>query len=87
MTINNNKTMTVHHLKTIQPYFNEVFMLRKEFELRKNDRDYKVGDKLILEEWDGEKYTGKKIARTVMYILKNCPKYGLMDGFCIMQIA
>ncbi len=42
----------IHELKTWSAYFNEVFMGHKTFEVRKADRDFKVGDKLILIEGD-----------------------------------
>ena len=36
--------MKIHELKTLPEYFDAVFMGKKNFEIRKNDRDYKVGD-------------------------------------------
>lgn len=48
--------MTTHNLKTWSCYFTEVLAGNKTFELRKNDRDYKVGDTLNLIEVDPEKY-------------------------------
>lgn len=51
--------------------------------MRKNDRDYQVGDSVTLREWDGEQYTGNEITVGIKYILKNCPEYGLADGYCI----
>ena len=57
---------------------------RKKFELRKNDRNYKVGDIFILREWMPEKgYTGRDYIQSIEYILKDCPGYGLMDGYII----
>lgn len=80
-----------HRIKTLQPYFNDVKIGIKEFELRKNDRDYKVGDTLILEEYDDTDfttgYTGEVIRKTVIYILKDCPQYGLQDGYCILGLV
>lgn len=71
-------------LKIMPEYFEAVRTERKTFELRKNDRGYMIGDTLILKEWDGEKYTGREIKRIVKYILKDCEKYGLKDGYCIL---
>ena len=73
----------VHRLKTLQPYFGEVKARRKNFELRLNDRDYQVGDTVVLEERTGEHYTGDSITRKIKYVLKNCPQFGLKDGYCI----
>jgi len=68
-------TGRVHVLKTVQPYFNEVWWENKTFEVRKNDRDFKEGDVLILEEYkvEEQKFTGRKIQVYVSYILKNFP--------------
>jgi ASC-1-like (ASCH) protein len=81
----------VHRLKTLQPYFNDVKIGTKDFELRKNDRNYQVGDTLILEEYDDADfttgYTGEVIRKTVIYILKDCPQYGLQDGYCILGLV
>lgn len=43
-----------HELKLVQPFFNDVFTGKKKFEIRKNDRDFKIGDELILKE--GRRY-------------------------------
>lgn len=42
----------------------------KTFEIRKNDRDFHVGDTVILNEWDSEKrqYTGRSVNTEIMYI-------------------
>ena len=43
--------MKVHYLKTIPNYFREAARGNKPFEVRKNDRYFKVGDIVQLEEW------------------------------------
>jgi len=37
-----NLKIQIHYLKTINPYFVEVLLGYKNFELRKNDRDFRV---------------------------------------------
>lgn len=79
---------TIHELKTWNKYFDEVFMGHKTFEVRKNDRNFKKGDTLILKEWNPEtqQYTGREMARNVTYILEG-GSFGLEKGFVIMAIA
>lgn len=73
-----------HELK-IAPEWYRAHFEGKNFELRKDDRGYKVGDTLYLQEYADGKYTGRNIITTpIRYILRNCPEYGLMDGYCIL---
>ena len=67
-------------------YYQAVCKLTKTIEIRKDDADYVVGDILELYEWDGQEYTGYKIIREITYILRDCPEYGLEEGFCILAI-
>ena len=71
-----------HELKTWPEYFQAVWDGNKTFELRKNDRDYQVGDKLILREWCPElnDYTGRKTTNFVSYILKDAEEFKYDDG-------
>ena len=57
-----------HELKTVPPYFDAVARGDKPFEIRKNDRGYRVGDTLRLREWDGERYTGREVTADVTYV-------------------
>lgn len=79
--------MKVHKLKIKEEYFNEVKEGRKTFEIRKNDRDYKVGDVVILTKVDNEGFlTREVLVGTITYLLKNCPQYGLGCGYCIFSL-
>jgi len=77
-----------HELKTIQPYFDEVANGNKTFEIRKFDRDYKVGDFLKLMEWnmEGHFFTGNYRIKEVTYILSDAYDFGLIDGYCILGL-
>lgn len=69
--------MTIHELKTWNPYFTETWNGRKLFEVRYNDRDYQKGDYLELREYDPKinKYSGRIITCEVLYMLDN-------ENFC-----
>lgn len=77
----------IHELKIKSEHFQAVCDGRKKAELRKDDRGYKVGDVLWLKEVDGDKFTGRELAVQVTHILRNCPEYGLADGYCILSIG
>jgi hypothetical protein len=79
---------TTHELKTIEPYFLQLHLGVKDFELRKFDRDYKVGDTLILKQYNAVKrtFTGQSVIREIKYILTDATQFGLMDGYCILGL-
>ena len=49
--------MKIHELKIQPKYFTEVLYKRKNFELRKDDRNYQVGDLITLREYENGAYT------------------------------
>lgn len=59
-----------HELKTWPEFFDATLRGVKRFEIRRNDRNFKVGDVLLLLEWNPaeEIYTGRFIHRFVTYI-------------------
>jgi hypothetical protein len=78
--------MKEHELKTLPQYFKEVSKGNKTWELRENDRNFQVGDILILQEYDLDKgYTGDEYRAKVKYIFHG-GKYGLDKDYCIMSI-
>lgn len=76
----------VHYLKTWTPYFQDVKKGIKNFEVRKNDRNYQVGDTLILEEFepDNKKYTGAWIPKLVKYKLDD-PQF-VKEGYVVLGL-
>lgn len=79
--------MTVHYLKIKPEYYRDVQSDLKTFELRKNDRDFQVGDVLMLIKLDDKGNETDQVTRVkVTYILKDCPQYGLKDGYAILGI-
>lgn len=67
----------IHELKILPEYFNAVVSGEKTFEIRKNDRPFKKGDLLALNEFNGQ-YTGNSCLVYVDYILDN-PDYVKQD--------
>lgn len=79
-----------HTVKITKQYFVKLLSKEKTFELRKNDRNYKVGDVIILKEIDYYDLKlsfnrGREVKAEITYILKG-PVYGLEAGYCIMAI-
>lgn len=85
-----------HELKTDPDTFKDVLTGDKTHEIRRNDRDFKVGDTLLLREtrYSGTEmsgpeprpleYTGRTATRIVSHILFG---YGLQPGWCILSFA
>lgn len=62
--------MSVEHFLKIHPeYFAAILDGRKNFEIRRTDRNFLEGDVLILQEWNPQslKYTGRELRRVVTY--------------------
>lgn len=63
-------TGTLHYLKTEQPWFEDVWNGVKTFEVRKDDRGFKPGDVLCLQEYDrnSDTYSGRRVTAQVGYL-------------------
>ncbi len=74
----------IHYLKCWPEYFREVSMGRKTFEIRRNDRDFKVGELLCCVEYDPqtERYSGFKYYFVITYITD----FNQKPGFVVMGI-
>lgn len=78
--------MKVHELKTVNPFFENVWSRLKDFEVRKNDRDFKVGDRLKLVEYGEVKgYVPRYILKDIKYILKG-GQYGIDENYVILGL-
>lgn len=72
-------------LKILPEHFADVKRGTKKSELRYNDRNYAVGDILILREWKDGEYTKRRVCVVITHILQNCG-FGLLDGWAILSI-
>lgn len=77
----------IHALKIYPKYFDEVRKGNERFELRKNDRDFHVGDCLALNEWDGERYTGRSILVKVDYMMSPNDVMTCQGDYALMSIV
>lgn len=58
---------------------------KKQFEVRNDDRKYKVGDFLVLKEYKKNVFTGRQITALIEYKLEG-GKFGIKDGYCVLSI-
>lgn len=80
--------MTEHAIKIKEKYFKAVLSGEKTFEIRKNDRDYQVGDIIHFVPVDDE--CGMIIphdpnAYKITYVFHG-GEYGLEEGYCVFGI-
>lgn len=76
----------VHQIKCLRSTFDLSRDNVKLFEVRRNDRDYAVGDIVEMFEWlptDG--YTGRFLRGSIVAILQG--RYGLPDEVCVFQVS
>ena len=84
--------MTKHSLKINPVYFDAVKNGIKTFEIRKNDRDYRVGDTISLGEWvpgtiEAGSWTGRRVKVAITYILTHDDfSDGISEGYVILGI-
>lgn len=74
--------MKVHDIKIKPNFLADIVSGVKTFEIRKNDRGYKKGDILNLQEYENGEYTGNELKVKVTYI----PDFYLPDNYVVMGI-
>jgi len=76
-----------HEIKILEQFAEEHLNGKKSWELRRNDRNYKVGDTItfiIVNRHN--KPTGKHYKRKITYLFEG-GMYGLEKGFCIFSVT
>lgn len=71
----------IHELKIKQEFAEEYFKGNKPWEIRKNDRDFKVGDSIEFTIIEG----GLKYSRDIAYIFQG-GEYGLDKDYCVITL-
>lgn len=83
----------IHELKTWPDYFAPIKSGIKTFDVRRTrDRDFQLGDQLVLREWDDRtrEYSGDEVHCRIIYILQGVgfggiePLAGIMPGFAVL---
>ncbi len=87
----NDRPSVRHDLKTWLHYFDEVVEGRKPFEVRKNDRDYRVGDWLRLLPYDTAKQSivrrhGRRFYDVEITCVLEGGAFGIEPGYVVLGI-
>lgn len=73
----------IHELKLKAPYFQDVWTGLKDFEVRNNDRNFQVGDRLKLIEIEVKR--PRFILKDIKYILKG-GQYGIDKNYVVLGL-
>ena len=74
-----------HYLKTETQYYQAIEHGKKKFELRKNDRNFQIGDMIYLEEVVGVIKTGRILPQFEIQYIMYGGEFGLNKDYCIIN--
>lgn len=84
--MNANSVKVDHFLKCEKPYYQHCIDGIKPFEVRKNDRNFKMYENIALIEIDAEKEpTSRSCNFQINYILQG-ERWGIKEGFVVLGI-
>jgi ASC-1-like (ASCH) protein len=76
-----------HTIKILSEYFEAVCDGRKTFEIRKNDRNYQVGDELLMHECiDSREHGFYETGGWIIAKVKYMTNYAQKDDYVVMGI-
>ncbi len=77
----------VHELKSWPDEFDALAGGEKQHEVRRFDRDFMVGDWILLRRYDPESkaYSGEQLLREITHITMP-GSFGLPDGLCVLSV-
>lgn len=87
--------MKTHEVRSWTDFFSSLASGDRQFDLRKNDRDYKVGDIIKFREYDDRagKFTGAELRRRITHVMEGVgagsitPLHGLQRGYVILSLG
>lgn len=76
-----------HCLKCWMEFFDAIRQQKKTFDVRRNDRDFQVGDEVVFQRLDPSKELpdGSCEIRRISYILHG-NQFGIEEGFCVLGL-
>lgn len=76
-----------HELKSWPKFFWDVVCGFKSFEVRRRDRPFKIGDVILLCEWDPatQIYSGRRSYKTITYI-QDGGQFGVEPDYCVLGL-
>jgi hypothetical protein len=80
--------MNVHHLKTWPIPFTAIWDGLKPYEVRQDDRNFQVGDELVLQIWDpGTKTYGNRTIEAMVTYKTASGHFGVPSGVCVLGLG
>lgn len=81
---------TTHELKTNDEFMRAIAIGLKPFEVRKDDRNFNLEDRLLLRGGNLDDnlnfvYSGKVLEAEITYVLPG-GQFGIEDGYCVLGI-
>ncbi len=82
------KPRKTHTLKIWSEFYNPMDEGKKMFTVRKMDRDFSVGDRIVFEEYDPKTktFSGWKMQRFISYILVG-GRFGIEEGYGVLGLT
>lgn len=78
-------------LRTWPGYFRAIWRGEKRAELRRNDRNFQVGDRVLLIEFDPglghQPYPHRDILVKITHVLEGTGKPGIQDDYCVWSFS
>jgi len=72
--------VVLHELKIAPEYMELQMRGDKEFEIRKNDKNFQVGDLIDLREYENRKYLGRELLVEITCVID----YAQREGFVVL---